>query len=673
MKFLRTFSMLTLALGVELCVPQRATAAEDDPPGRAARLAYTQGSVSFQPAGTDDWVSAAVNRPITTGDKLWTDRGARAELQIGSAAIRLAGETGFSFLNLTDDIAQIRLSEGVISIHLRHLDRNETVEVDTPNLAFNLLRPGDYRLEVNEAGDTTVISVRGGEGEVTGDAQAFTVHSNQRVTFTGTDQLSADLESLGGYDDFDRWSRDRDNRQDRVASTRYVSRGVIGYEDLDDYGDWRTVPAYGPIWVPRTVIVGWAPYRHGHWVWISPWGWTWVDDAPWGFAPFHYGRWVFVGGAWGWSPGPVVARPVYAPALVAWVGGPRFSIGVGAVAGGVAWFPLGPREVYVPPYRVSRTYVTNVNVTNMRVNKTYVTNVYNTYTSNNTTVTNIKYVNHTAPGAVTATSQTAFASGQPVQRNLVIVDARQVARAQVNTNVGVVPQQRSVLGAADAAQVKPPPAVQTRVVVAKTTPPPAPVPFAKQQQAIQSKEGRPFGRQEVQRLEPQRTEAAAPVKVVKAAPKSVPVESVARSKPDQPEQLNRPAPSVPLAPNQPAQQVPQQNQRIREDRPPSAQPNRAQPPQNARDAKLERKHDQKLQKLQQQQEQERQKLEHMQQQQQQKTQQQAENQRQQQEHRKLQQKQEQERQKLEQKQQRQQKVHQEEAKQRQKQQQQEPR
>ena len=254
----RRLSILILVLAPVLGVPQRAAAEEDDPPGRAARLAYAQGSVSFQPAGTEDWVAAVVNRPITTGDKLWTDRNSRAELHIGSAAIRLADKTGFSFLNLTDNMVQIQLSAGVIGIHVRHLDQNEAVEVDTPNLAFNLLRPGDYRLEVNEAGDTTVVSVRGGEGEVTGGGQAFTIHSNQRATFSGTDQLASDIDHLGGHDDFDRWCRDRDHREDRAPSVRYVSRDVIGYQDLDDSGDWRTVPDYGHIWVPRRVVAGWA-------------------------------------------------------------------------------------------------------------------------------------------------------------------------------------------------------------------------------------------------------------------------------------------------------------------------------------------------------------------------------------------------------------------------------
>jgi hypothetical protein len=671
-KLLRILSLLILDLGLVLGTAQRAVADEDDPPGRAARLGYTQGLVSFEPAGTEDWVSAVVNRPITIGDRLWTDKDARAELNIGSASIRLAGETGFSFLNLTDNMAQIRLSEGVLSIHLRQLDQNEAVEVDTPNLAFNLLRPGDYRLEVNEAGDTTVVTVRGGEGEVTGGGQAFSLHPNQRAIFTGTDQLTADLDNLGDYDDFDRWCRDRDYREDRAPSSPYVSRDVVGYQDLDDYGDWRTVPDYGAMWVPRTVVAGWAPYRYGHWVWISPWGWTWVDDAPWGFAPFHYGRWAFVGGTWGWCPGPVaVVRPIYAPALVAWVGGPYFGIEVGSVGAGVGWFPLGPREVYVPPYRVSRTYVTNVNVTNTTVNNTYVTEVYNNYTTNNTNVTNIKYVNRNAPGAVTATSQTAFATAQPVQRNFVKVDERQLAQARIATNAGVVPQQRSVLGAGTAS-VRPPAAVQTRAVVARTTPPPPPVAFSRQQQAIQSNGGQPLGRQEAQRLAPQVTQAAAPVRIAQPSAKPVPVESVARAKPNQSQQPNgsRPTPVVPaarpqVAPTQPVQQTTPQNPGIRNDRPPSAQPNRTQPsnsvnsnrpdhpPLNATDPKVEQKLQQQQQKLQQQQQQDFQRLEQKHQQQLQKAQQQMENQRQQQEHLQLQQKQEQQLQKLEQKQQQQ--------------------
>src|SRR5258708_32715 len=497
---LKLASFLSIALAVALFTPQRAAADEDDPPSRVARLSYAQGSVSFNPGGPDDWVSAVVNRPITTGDKLWTDNGARAELHIGSAAIRLPGNPGFSFLNLDDRTAQIRLTEGTLNVRVRRLENDETFEIDTPNLAFSILRPGNYKLNVNEAGDTTVVVVRDGEGEVTGGGSAYTIHPRETGTFAGVDQLDADIQRFGDDDDdFARWCKARDRHADHATSARYVSTDVIGYDDLDDYGGWRPAPEYGAVWFPHVTVVGWAPYRYGHWVWISPWGWTWVDDEPWGFAPFHYGRWVVVGGVWGWvpcPPRPVLAvayvRPVYAPALVAWVGGPHFSVGVGIGGGGgvgVAWFPLGPRDVYCPSYHVSQRYVQNVNISNTTViNQTNITNVYNNvYVNKTVNVTNIKYQNQTAPNAVTATSHQAFTSAQPVGRNMVKVDAREVASAPVAPMTPTVaPQQRSVLGAGASNSVRPPAAVLSRQVVAKTAPPPAPVSFARQQQAIQA-------------------------------------------------------------------------------------------------------------------------------------------------------------------------------------------
>ena len=495
-------SILGIALAVALVVPQRALADDDDdPPSRVARLSYTGGTVSFNPAGTDDWVSAVVNRPMTTGDKLWTDNGARAELNIGSAVIRLSSNTGFSFLNLDDRMAQVRLTEGILSLRVRRLESDETIEIDTPNLAFSILRPGNYKIDVNEAGDSTMVTVRDGEGEVTGGGSAYTIHPRETGTFSGIDQLDADIQRFSDDDDFDRWCSDRDRRADRSQSSRYVSSDVIGYEDLDEYGGWRPVPEYGTVWFPHTTVLGWAPYRYGHWVWVSPWGWTWVDDAPWGFAPFHYGRWVTVAGVWGWVPcapravvGVAYVRPVYAPALVAWVGGPHFSVGIGIGGGGgvgVAWFPLAPREVYVPSYRVSRTYVTNVNVSNTTVNNVVVNNYYNNVVVNKN-VTNIRYVNQTAPNGVTATSQQNFTSAQPVGHNMLRVDRREVETAQVNaTTPTVTPQQRSVLGAGEPRGARPPARFQERPVVAKTAPPPAPVSFVKQQQEIQANGGRP--------------------------------------------------------------------------------------------------------------------------------------------------------------------------------------
>src|SRR5713226_3219275 len=671
---LKLASLLSIALAVALFAPQRAAADEDDPPSRVARLSYAHGTVSFNPGGTDDWVSAIVNRPITSGDKLWTDNGARAELHIGSAAIRLSGNTGFSFLNLDDRMAQIRLTEGTLNVRVRRLEQDETFEVDTPNLAFSILRPGNYKINVNEAGDTTVVVVRDGEGEVTGGGSAYTIHPRETGTFAGTDQLDVDIQRFGNDDDdFDRWSRDRDRREDHSQSSRYVSSDVIGYEDLDEYGGWRPVPEYGTVWFPHTTIVGWAPYRYGHWVWISPWGWTWVDDAAWGFAPFHYGRWVTVGGVWGWVPCPPrremdveYVRPVYAPALVAWVGGPHFSIGIGiggGGGGGVAWFPLGPREVYEPSYHVSRTYVTNVNVSNTTVNNTVVNNYYNNVIVNKN-VTNITYVNQTAPNGVTATSQQNFTSAQPVGRNMMRVDRREVETAHVNpTTPMVAPQQRSVLGAGATGAARPPERLQERSVVAKTPPPPAPVSFVKQQQEIQANGGRPPAVSQMRRVPTENAQQDRPnIKIAPPAQSEAP-RNVRANGPGQPRYDNgnrsgRPQTDVPNNSNKPlapanagqpqsnvqnnsnrppapnnAGQQPQGNQpgnspanngreKPYNDRPASARPSGGNPnPNPPVNSQLDQRHQQQLDQLRQKQDQERQKVEQKQIQEQQRVQQ----------------------------------------------------
>ena len=595
----------------------------DDPPTRVARLSHTDGAVSFNPAGTDDWVGAVVNRPMTTGDKLWADNGARAELHIGSASLRIGSTTGFSFLNLDDSVAQVQLTEGTLRVRVKRLEQNETFEIDTPNLAFSVLRPGTYRIDVNENGDTTVISVIGGEGEVTGGGQAYSVHAEQTATFVGTDQLDADVEQIAGPDDFDQWCAQRDMREDRSASARYVSPDVVGYEDLDDYGGWRPVPEYGTVWFPHTTVVGWAPYRYGHWVYIVPWGYTWVEDEPWGFAPFHYGRWVVVGGVWGWvpAPAPVVGvayvRPVYAPALVAWVGGPHFGVGVGA---NVGWFPLGPREVYVPSYPVSRAYVTNINVTNTRVETTVVNNYYTTVVVNKqVNVTNVTYVNQRVNGAVTATSGSTFVSGQSVSRNVVRVDQREIATTQVTAGApAIAPTRQTFIGAGRPAAIRPPAAVAARTVVAKAPPPPPPVSVERQQAAIKANGGRPLGGVQYHQMSPQPAAGAAAaartnVRIAPVARTVSPIQpkpANAASRPGQPPVNNATNPNAPR-PNATTGAPPNQTQtntsanRSYNNRPPNSRPSTV----PASNPQLDQQHQQQLDKLRTEQDTERQKLE----------------------------------------------------------------
>jgi hypothetical protein len=551
-----TRNVLALAATLLMvCLPLRAAADYDDPPDRVARLSYISGAVSFQPGGESRWVRAMLNRPITTGDRLWTDSDSRAELNIGSAAIRLDSYTGFSFLNLDDDAVQIELTEGTLNLRVRRLRNREVFEVDTPNQAFSIYRPGTYRIQTNESGASTIISVFDGFGESTGGGRAYTIESGRRVVLSGTDRLYARLTGFGGRDDFDSWSASRDRRYESSRSARYVSPELVGYEDLDDYGGWVVEAGYGNVWVPRGVPSGWAPYRDGHWSWISPWGWTWVDDAPWGYAPFHYGRWAFVRERWCWVPGPVAVTPVYAPALVAFVGGPRFGVSIG-FGSTVGWFPLGPREVYVPGYRVSRDYVTRVNVSNTVVNTTTITNIYNTQISNNTTnVTQINYTNRAVPGAVTAVPQRTFTSAEPVARAAIAVNPQQAAAAPVTTRAEVAPTQNSVVGTAPPAAKTPPPAVAERQVVVKTAPPPPPVPFAVQQQELEVHPGQPLAKREAEGLRPGRGPEAR--QLVKQAPPATPVAPSTAPAPNEPAAT----PPAAIRPNQPgAPQPPAGNQ-----------------------------------------------------------------------------------------------------------------
>lgn len=376
--------------------------ASADPPSRVARLGYLSGPVSFSPAGESDWVQAGLNRPLTSGDRLWSDRGGRVELQLGGAMLRMAADTALTLLNLDDRTTQLQLTQGVLNLRVRRLPANQVFEINTPNLAFTLRRPGQYRISVDAASNTTTVLVRQGQGEAHGDRVVYLIEAGQPYRFSGSDLRQRQRLDEPRPDGFDRWASDRDRRDDNSASGRYVSADVIGYQDLDRHGVWRVDAQHGNVWSPSGVSSGWAPYRDGHWDWINPWGWTWIDNAPWGFAVSHYGRWAHLGSGWAWVPGPMASRAYYAPALVVFVGGS---------ANAMAWFPLAPREVYRPAYPVSRGYFENLNRGNTVINPAVIANTYN-----NVKVTNVTYANRQVSGAVVATSPHAFVQSQPVAR-----------------------------------------------------------------------------------------------------------------------------------------------------------------------------------------------------------------------------------------------------------------
>jgi hypothetical protein len=498
-------ALLILLLCAALSAAARAQDA--DPSGRAARLSDVEGSVSLQPAGVPDWTAATLNRPLTTGDRLWSDQSSRVELDIGDAVMRLGSTTCFAFFNLDEARAQMQVSAGTLIVRVRDMQASQSYEIDTPNLALSLQQPGLYRVDVNDAGDATGVSVSEGAAQAYTGAQTVAIGAQQSVTFTGTQPTVAYYSASPAPDDLDNWSAARDLQVDDSVASEYVASDIPGMQDLDSSGRWQDTPDYGYVWMPTAVVVGWVPYRFGHWVWITPWGWTWVDNARWGYAPFHYGRWVQCNNAWCWVPGPRFGRPLYAPALVGWVGGPIPGTPA-AFGSNVGWFPLGPREAYVPAGRVSPAYLRNVNITNTTlINNTYLTNV------NQNTVAPLHYVNHRAAAATTV-PQNIFISGQAVGGHTLQLPAAVLAGSPVAAAApALAPIQQSVLGpSAGRGAAHPPAALLHRAVLARTAPPRAPAPFEQQLAAIEANGGRPLARSQLEHLQP--GTPATPVRVI---------------------------------------------------------------------------------------------------------------------------------------------------------------
>ena len=471
----RLFPLLCVSLLWGLAQAQDNEPYVDDPPDRAARLSFISGDVSLQPAGETDWTAALVNRPLTTGDKLWTEQNARAEIYVGPAAIRLDDNTGFSFLNVDDDTIQMRVTAGVMNVSVRTLDGGEHIEIATPNVALTLLRAGNYRVEVNEAGDATVLKVSEGSVQATSGSQDNVVYAQQVATFTGTDDVIAQYGTLGAPDDFDSWSLERDRRDEVAANSRtteYVSPEVTGYQDLEQHGSWSSEPGYGYVWAPTYVNVGWAPYRYGRWVSVAPWGWTWIDDAPWGYAPFHYGRWAHIRHRWCWVPGPRHVRPVYAPALVGWGPSPR---------GQVSWFPLGPGEVYSPGYRYGRRYLERVNHSNTVITRAVARDI------NENRTASTAFRNRVVDG-VTAATQSQFTSAGRLGPQRIRLSEQDLASGTANSVAPrIAANRQSRLGGPVRTNVRvPPQTVANRQVVVRREPPPSAAHFARR--AVENRE-----------------------------------------------------------------------------------------------------------------------------------------------------------------------------------------
>jgi len=396
-----------------------------DPPGRVGALSEFEGGVQSWSPEDNSWIPAEVNMPVTTGSALWSPENGRAEVRIGSTAVRMAANSQANFTRVDDMNVAIDVAQGTVRARLRSFMIDERFALTAGGIRFEARDAADFRVDTDPHAQRATLHVFSGRVQVLGTDENIILNGGQETDIDFGSQRVLSLSELS-HDWFDDWFDARERSTTQAEAMRYVSPEMTGVEALAGQGNWSDDVSYGPIWYP-TVAVGWVPYRYGRWAWVSPWGWTWVDDARWGFVTCHYGRWAFVGGRWGWVPGRRIPRPIYAPALVGFYGGgPQASVSIQIGGGpGVGWFPLAPAEVYRPTYVTSATYIRQVNVT-------HVTNV---------TVINSPpaYRYARQADAVTIVPRAAFVGARPVNPAMMRVDPDQIRQIPVATRPSLPP------------------------------------------------------------------------------------------------------------------------------------------------------------------------------------------------------------------------------------------
>lgn len=411
-----------------------------EPPARVGRIASTNGTVSFHTADEDHWDPATLNYPLTNGDALWTEPNATAAVEISDSHITMASSTEFDIDQLDDHTLTVTQPQGETFWDLRDLVQGDAFTLRTPRGIVTITAAGQYDVFSGDTQSPTTVSVVSGAAQVNGDNLQLAVQTGQTATITGTgadgDPFKGTVGPLVHTAFMDLMLAAPNTVTDTqtsvgsggatataTASVTVNAPSIVdrmpGGSSLTHYGTWQESPRYGEVWRPK-VASDWVPYRDGHWAYIAPWGWTWIDDSAWGFAPFHYGRWVQDDG-WAWAPTyyqpgyvtPVYAQPVYAPALVTFFGWgapiaplPAFGLGVGVGIGigigigfgwgwgHVGWTPLGWGEPYHPWFNAGSNYIGSVN--------RYTTNNFYNNSVHNVTINN--YSNAATGSTVVPTS-----------------------------------------------------------------------------------------------------------------------------------------------------------------------------------------------------------------------------------------------------------------------------
>lgn len=344
-----------LALGCQALV------AFADPPQYVGRVALAEGDVVLVPASGQDEITAPTNYPLVAGARLQTRGPGGAEIEFAGVRLWLAGDSELAVLQteaaaeeVTADAQpalQLALGAGALVVRVDDPAPRIAPRLETAGALIELRSAGEYRLD--STGTTAAVVVRKGLLRIDAGGSLAYLTDGQRVELAdGTLGVPA-YAGAPAADDFDAWVAARQ----APPPPRYVSSEMPGARDLASYGSWEQTADYGPVWAPYWVPAGWAPYRNGEWVWLPPWGWTWIDHAPWGFAPFHFGRWAHHHGRWCWVPG--AGRPIFAPGLVQVIdGGKHIHPRHGKPQ---RWAPLTPHDKFVPTFPASGRFAERVN------------------------------------------------------------------------------------------------------------------------------------------------------------------------------------------------------------------------------------------------------------------------------------------------------------------------
>lgn len=344
---------------------------------RVARITLLNGDVQIKRNSVENWEKATNNLPLAEGDELTTSRDARIEIEFDRYNyLRLAENSYLKITTLRDGGIAVSLPQGTMVLRVSKFEKDkEFFEIDAPKTTLAVQKEGMYRID---SGDTNSSEIRltateKGEARIYSGNSGFTLKNGRsaKLFLSGNFEGEWETGDASRYaDEFDSWVLERDaivaKRLRDSNVDKYYDSEITGADELLENGQWIYTRKYGYVWKPYSSSISgysnWSPYRYGHWRWFPPYGWTWVNDEPWGWATYHYGRWVWDNGGWYWSPYARNRwrRSWWSPALV-----------IVTYSGGYyCWYPLP----YHYNYYNYNAYYYNNNTTIINNNTTIINN-----------------------------------------------------------------------------------------------------------------------------------------------------------------------------------------------------------------------------------------------------------------------------------------------------------